>query len=865
MSAKDIARFLSLAAVSFLATSLFALTEIVNGITWTYSIENGYAVISTGTAYSRAISPAPTGHLAIPETLGGCPVTIGESAFYGCSGITSVSIPDCVTGIGGSSFRGCSSLKSVAIPSTANGINGSAFQDCTSLKSISISSAVRRIGPSAFKDCGKLTDVTIEDGVREIVHSAFMNCSSLTNIVIPSSVMTISNAVFSGCSKLEDITLPFVGYMRGNTRTKDSLFGYIFGVSSYSGGTAVKQYPSTSETDAITYYIPSALRNVVITDEPIIGYGAFRNCNMLTYVALSDRSVNMDDSSFQGCSKLETVLLPRIAETMGRNMFANCSSLTNVVLPRGIPQTRGSQFENCVSLKHVTLPEGLQKIGGAGFRGCSKLDEICIPASVTNIATEAFANCTSLSAVTFEGNAPMLDGTGIFSNINNKMCRGYVKKGSTGWNVDVPGPWNDILLCYYDVPATTWVAENEGLVACYQFNGTVNDTSGYNCRLQRGDIWPLFTVDRFGNASSAILFDGMKKTKIQSIIPVKARAYVENTFSLMFWFQTTSSYLDYGAATEGESHYKGNYAIYPAHSGSTTAQGLGVKVGRDGICLMGHYGGDLPVLMTYSASINANWHHLAVTIQDNSAPILYLDGQKVATGATPTRTMNLGIRIGGDDYGYYTGKLDDVRIYNRALAANEIRTLYEMVESSITYENLMGTTHTNPDVYTEGAYGTFLPPTELTGYEFMGWLPAAISAQTRGGVAVRATWGVPVVCDGSHVTVPLEWLEQSGIDLADGYTNVVVKQSGKVDASGNPMYVWQDYVAGTDPTNTASRFTAAISMTNDVPYITWSPNLNTNGVVRKYTILGKESLTDTADWAPTNSAHRFFKVKVEMP
>lgn len=72
-------------------------------------------------------------------------------------------------------------------------------------------------------------------------------------------------------------------------------------------------------------------------------------------------------------------------------------------------------------------------------------------------------------------------------------------------------------------------------------------------------------------------------------------------------------------------------------------------------------------------------------------------------------------------------------------------------------------------------------------------------------------------------------------------------------------------MAGTDPTDLNSRFSAAISMTNGVPYITWSPNLNTNGIVRKYTILGKERLTDTADWVPTNSTHRFFKVKVEMP
>ena len=84
-------------------------------------------------------------------------------------------------------------------------------------------------------------------------------------------------------------------------------------------------------------------------------------------------------------------------------------------------------------------------------------------------------------------------------------------------------------------------------------------------------------------------------------------------------------------------------------------------------------------------------------------------------------------------------------------------------------------------------------------------------------------------------------------------------------AAANGRNVWECYVAGLDPTNAASEFTAAISISNDVPYIIWSPNLNTNGIVRKYTILGKGSLTDTADWAPTNSAHRFFKVKVEMP
>ncbi len=80
-----------------------------------------------------------------------------------------------------------------------------------------------------------------------------------------------------------------------------------------------------------------------------------------------------------------------------------------------------------------------------------------------------------------------------------------------------------------------------------------------------------------------------------------------------------------------------------------------------------------------------------------------------------------------------------------------------------------------------------------------------------------------------------------------------------------PLSVWQDYVAGTDPTDTNDFLQTMISMNDGKPHITWSPNLNTNGEVRVYTVLGKTNLTDAAWVCPTNAAHRFFKVKVEMP
>ena len=76
--------------------------------------------------------------------------------------------------------------------------------------------------------------------------------------------------------------------------------------------------------------------------------------------------------------------------------------------------------------------------------------------------------------------------------------------------------------------------------------------------------------------------------------------------------------------------------------------------------------------------------------------------------------------------------------------------------------------------------------------------------------------------------------------------------------SGRAIQSWQDYVAGTEPMNPADIFHAMITMSYDVPIVTWTPNLNTNGKVRMYTVLGKTNLTDAA-WPPTNAVHGFFK------
>ena len=116
----------------------------------------------------------------------------------------------------------------------------------------------------------------------------------------------------------------------------------------------------------------------------------------------------------------------------------------------------------------------------------------------------------------------------------------------------------------------------------------------------------------------------------------------------------------------------------------------------------------------------------------------------------------------------------------------------------------------------------------------------------------------------TEVPVPYAWLRAHDPGVVDEYE--AYEASAKATAANGRNKVWECYVAGISPTNETAKFTAAIEMVDGVPQITWSPNLNTNGIERTYTIWGKTSLTDGAAWeCPTNSAHRFFKVTVEMP
>ncbi|MDQ7093935.1 leucine-rich repeat domain-containing protein [Desulfosporosinus sp. PR] len=151
----------------------------------------------------------PGGDIEIPSMISGIPVSsIGEYAFYNCTGLTSITIPTGVTSIGDNAFNACRGLTNISIPQGVTSIGDSAFFNCTGLASISIPDSVTVIGNGAFDYCTGLTSISIPQGITSIGYQTFADCSRLTNIIIPQGITSIGYQAFADCWGLNSISIP---------------------------------------------------------------------------------------------------------------------------------------------------------------------------------------------------------------------------------------------------------------------------------------------------------------------------------------------------------------------------------------------------------------------------------------------------------------------------------------------------------------------------------------------------------------------------------------------------------------------------------------------------------------------------------
>ena len=374
--------------------------------------------------------------------------SIGDFAFYYCSSLTDITLPEGVTSIGYCAFADCSSLTAITIPDGVTSIENYTFVNCSSLTTITLPEGVTSIGEGAFSGCSSLISITNLEKVREIGDYAFYDCSSLTSIDT-GYAFSLGDSTFVGCNSLERVVLNcrVIGtWFNDRPSIKEVILGdRVYGFDS------IPAFSGCTNLERVTFNCANVSdwfsRNATIKE-----------------VILGDGVATVGNYAFQGCGGLASIIIGKNVTTIGDGknnsscgVFDNCTSLKEVIFEDGSE----TLVVGC-NVYHIRMAEGLfydcplekvylgrnlsystdKRARYSPFYGKSTLTSLVIGPEVTEVGEYAFSD-SALDSITCHAAVPPTCYASTFAGVDTSIPV-YVPEASVA-DYQSAEVWKDFL------------------------------------------------------------------------------------------------------------------------------------------------------------------------------------------------------------------------------------------------------------------------------------------------------------------------------------------------------------------------------------------------------------------------------------
>ena len=320
-------------------------------------------------------------------------VTEDDGAFAGCKALTEIHYHDKMTKIG--SLAGCSGLTSVVIPNGIKELPINLFDGCTKLVEFVFPEGITQIPAYCFARCSSLTEIVVPDTVTEIGELAFYQCAKLRKVVLPEGITRLERDVFSESPVLSEVNLP-------STLTEIAMRAF----RDCKGLTSIV-LPSSLTSIGEWAFMGSGLTSLTLDCRAAIYHHAFANCASLKSIDIGGHP-SFAEQVFENCSALETVILREGVTAISREMFAGCPLISELNFPSTLAYIGDDAFSSCTLLTSLTLPASMTTMTRSALRGCTSISTLTILASGLEVNTQSIPLTTLIIGEGVEVIAPGL-------------------------------------------------------------------------------------------------------------------------------------------------------------------------------------------------------------------------------------------------------------------------------------------------------------------------------------------------------------------------------------------------------------------------------------------------------------------------